>query len=734
MPPSVFDPAVFRDPPVLFRPLQIVHGLDHLVPPGASPDETTQALASGLRRLAETGVGGIVTNVSFQHYLEDPRQWDLLRAGLRQAVDLGLRIWLYDEKGYPSGSAGGLVTRANPELAALGLVCYTLPVQGRKVLFPLPPSCRAFVWAGAVPSLAQADSGDFTDLSAAVDEWGTLAVELPEEGWTVLYLAERVMYEGTHAMRNVCEFKAYINTLDPRAAPAFLRVTHEAYAREIPPELWAHIDAFFTDEPSFMTQYAPELPERFRGQIPVLDAPIFSDRPPAVPWVSGFLERFRRRKGYDLTPYLYGLFHSESAEACLARQDYYDFISAEYAAGYFGPIQDWCRAHGLASSGHVLLEETLLDHAGFQGSLLAVLRRLDLPGLDMLNCSPAEMIEGGSFMGDSFMAVKQSASAAHLSGAARVHSESSDWEQQNVGRSASLDERRGQANVQYALGVNLITSYFGWEEIGAAGRQAYHEYAGRLSALLTGGRHACDVAVLYPIRTIWAHFLPPLTPMESWETREIRGTWVPRLNQAYPRLVRELILNQIDLDILDEEGLAAARIEAGRLCLGDEAYRAVVLPPLDALGLPAARALLAFLQAGGLVIAAGELPGLADSAAGGSELRQLVLDLQELPNFVRAPDPAGLPALLRARIPPDLVLAQAERSILYTHRVLDGREVYFLCSTAAQPRTLQPSLRAPGPYTLYRPLDGSVAPAPDPLVLTLAAHEGVFLVSASAGQ
>ena len=100
-----------------------------------------------------------------------------------------------------------------------------------------------------------------------------------------------------------------------------------------------------------------------------------------------------------------------------------------------------------------------------------------------------------------------------------MHSESSDWEQRNQGGYATLQQRFGQANVQYALGVNQITSYFGWNELGTDAQRHYNDYVGRLGALLTGGQHVCDVAVLYPVRTLWAHFVPPLEPIESWVGR-----------------------------------------------------------------------------------------------------------------------------------------------------------------------------------------------------------------------
>ena len=238
----------------------------------------------------------------------------------------------------------------------------------------------------------------------------------PTGEWTVMLFAERVMYEGTHSQGNVSEFKHYVNLLDPEVTKAFLRVTHEAYYRELPPDQWDIVEAIFTDEPSFMCYYVPALPERYQGKVPVGDAPRFKDRPMAVPWIRGFGEIFREKKGYDLKPYYYALFFSQAEQACYVRQDYYEVLTDVYANAFYGQIQDWCEDHGIASSGHLLLEENILDHVIFHGSMFDVIRRMDLPGLDMLSSNPEEMMHGGSFMGDSFMGVKQIISVAHLSG------------------------------------------------------------------------------------------------------------------------------------------------------------------------------------------------------------------------------------------------------------------------------------------------------------------------------
>ena len=458
---TVFDRDSFQNPPNEFRPLQIVHGLDAAL---RDPEHLTgeEGIDQRLQLLHDLGLGGVVMNVGFKDYLVSPRQWEIYRYSLRKAINLDLLVWLYDEKGYPSGTAGGIVTRAHPEYAALGLAAYEQQIDGpADVCFDMPVSCRRFVWAGAMADPASATRASVWDLSALVDAQGTLRWQAPAGHWTLVYLAERVMYEGTHSAANVCEFKHYVNLLKPEAVAEFLRVTHEQYVRQTPPELWSHIRAVFTDEPSLMPAYMPPLPERFIGKIPVLDAPLFTDRPPAVPWVEDFLPYFKSIKGYDLTPFLFALFGSATDEACYARQDYYEVMTRRYSEAFYGQVLRWCQAHGIASSGHVLLEEDITSHVIFHGSLFPAIRQMDLPGIDMLNSDPQSMLSGHSFM-----AAKQVSSAAHLMGRQRIHSESSDWEQHNQGRYATLAERRGQGNLQYVLGVNQITAYWGWDEIG----------------------------------------------------------------------------------------------------------------------------------------------------------------------------------------------------------------------------------------------------------------------------
>jgi hypothetical protein len=724
--PDVFTAESFRNPDRAFRPLQIIHGFDRSLadPQGLTGEEGIDRLLDTLCRL---GIGGIVCNVGggFGDYLQSERQWEIWLEGLHRATTRGMTLWWYDEKGYPSGSAGGIVTRADPSLAALGLACYTLNATGpSRYRFHLPASCLRFQAAFACRYFPHAAPDAVLTLNDCVDDQGYLDWTVPPGEWTILYLAQRYMYEGTHAAANVCEFKYYPNLLEPRATQRFLQVTHEQYARRTPPELWRQIRAVFTDEPSLMVTYAGELPERFRGKIPIIDAPLFRDRPPAVPWSSNLHQAFIDRKGYDLDSLLWCLFCGEHEAARMVRQDFYEVVTEVYTDAYYRQTRRWCDAHDIAFSGHLMAEEWLPAHVAYHGSLFAPIRQMNLPGIDMLDSDPVSMLNGLGFL-----TAKQVASIAHLTGAEEVHSECSDWVQRNSGQSASLAQRCGQGNLLYVLGVNQVTAYWNWQDIGEDAYRQYNDYMARLASLLRGGIHRCDVAILYPIRSAWLDYLPqtppghPAPPCDEASRRRLQT-----LGRSYTQIVRDLLRNQIDLDIIDEQALCEGAIAGNALRVAGEAYRIIVLPGCEAISSAAAAALGAFAKAGGMVVSVGSPPRLGESIAATPQVQAETTRLF-------APGGGGIVIgedktveTLQQAGAAVLKLAEANPLILCTQRELYGRGLCFIVNAGAEPQNIRPSVRLKPPLDLYRPLDGSITAWEPSSSLTLGSYEGVFLV------
>ena len=111
----------------IYRPLQMAHRL--VSDPNQPLDEALNQIREKLTVIKNNGCGGIVTNVCFTDYLESEHFFKILQHTMQICKEMGLRVWLYDEHGYPSGGAGGIIVRDNPEYEAYGIVCLKYSVH-----------------------------------------------------------------------------------------------------------------------------------------------------------------------------------------------------------------------------------------------------------------------------------------------------------------------------------------------------------------------------------------------------------------------------------------------------------------------------------------------------------------------------------------------------------------------------------------------------------------------------
>lgn len=317
--------SAWQQPAMHDRPLQIVHGI-----------KPVRATPSGMQFYKDLGLGGIVCNVDFQQYMQSEKHWKTLVDGVDACAQLGMIVWLYDEDGYPSGAAGGLVLAENRDFQALALAFD----KSRPDPFLLRPS-----------------------------------------------------YEFTHASNNFAYARRYANLLDARADASFLRHTHDAYWQRLQKHFGHTIEATFTDEPSLMAVNIGQLPEEVRKNVRVVDpkaVPL-----PSVPWVHDLPERYQQRYHQDLNAQRRSLFEGDTAEDRQVRRQFWALVADLVAERYYGQIQAWCGKHGIASSGHTLWEEDILHHVPLDGDKLKVLGQMDIPGLDELSSDPEVVIYGG---------------------------------------------------------------------------------------------------------------------------------------------------------------------------------------------------------------------------------------------------------------------------------------------------------------------------------------------------
>ena len=562
-----FDGRVFEDPPRALGPLKILHRV--VEKPTYGPEDR-EAARKTYRRYKAIGYSGVVTNLPFENgYLDNEDNWKVLHSMLQAADDENMRLWLYDEKGYPSGAAGGKTLRENPQWEAKGLVCLT--GYGKSVDIALPRGHwrfeAAFAYKGT--GLEDIDYG-----SAEALPLGDVIRYRGDEARLVAAFAVKPCFEMTHAAQNVFAIRRYIDVCDREAMAAFIRNTYQAYYDHERAFFGGRFEAIFTDEPSYMAPYIdngnptdPAAYESGRGSrwnIPMEDRidpsiPLY----PAVQWTKEV------EKTFD--PALYpALFGGEGETARRERWKYHREMSRLYGESFFGQIGQWCEAHGIDFSGHILLEDEIRYHPLYEGDFFEKLGHMRVPGIDILNASAQREKK-------LLLTPKLASSVAHLWGRERVMSESSAHFERHNGIKVSVEERMASSAMQYVCGVTLINSYFPAEDLPEEENLAYARMLQRLTLLCEGGKAVTSAALYYPIDSLMSDYLP--SDQSIW-TRPYPESY-RETAEFFQSAALEMLDRHVDYDVINTDGLLRCRVEKGKLVApGGQEFRALVLPPV----------------------------------------------------------------------------------------------------------------------------------------------------------
>jgi len=207
----------WMDLPAAYRPIPFWSWNDSLEP---------ERLRSQIRWMKENGIGGF-----FMHArggLKTPymgEEWmQCIEACCDEAKKLGMDAWAYDENGWPSGFAGGLLLE---------------DLQNRDMYL----------------TQKQGAFDPDADVSYKIGETALIRATA-DEG-------------GEHLNIYMHRSASTVDILNPQVVRKFLDVTHEQYKKRMEKAFATDLKGFFTDEPQYYradTPYTPMLEEYFRAE------------------------------------------------------------------------------------------------------------------------------------------------------------------------------------------------------------------------------------------------------------------------------------------------------------------------------------------------------------------------------------------------------------------------------------------------------------------------------------
>ena len=283
-----------------------------------------------------------------------------------KAKEEGLLCYLYDEDRWPSGSAGGLVTK---------------DLENRtRFLVLAPVGYEEKEEEGYMAAAKAVRSKNRTHLGyyrIFLDEQGFLSsyefsVEKPEDTENV-WEAYLEISGDTPWFNN----QAYVNTLDKKAIRKFLDITHEQYYKRLGEDFGSEIKSIFTDEPQ----------TTHKGML----VTPFDQEPVITPFTDDFDKTFQEKYGYSVIQKLPEIFWETKDDSGLqVRYHYHDHVMERFSEAFGDQIGKWCLDHGIYLTGHMLNEWTLYSQTLAIGECMRPMKNFGMPGVDML-CDRREL-------------------------------------------------------------------------------------------------------------------------------------------------------------------------------------------------------------------------------------------------------------------------------------------------------------------------------------------------------
>ncbi|HML49408.1 MAG TPA: hypothetical protein PKE04_21935, partial [Clostridia bacterium] len=246
-----------------------------------------------------------------EHFGED-EWWKDMDLVLSEASRLGMRVWILDDKHYPTGYCNGLIERKYPNRRKWHLVEDHIDVIGpmRGSMLIARPQEN---WGLHAAGTDEADSlvgvyaykrlpfredmvGPAIDLSLNIQD-GFLVWDVPEGVWRVFFLYKsRRGASGRSAIS--------MHMIDHESVSTLIEAVYEPHFQHYARYFGNTLAGFFSDEPSFGNELV-----NWRGPRGTMYDNNIGTRGLALPWSEELLERMSAQLGQDAKPMLPALWY-----------------------------------------------------------------------------------------------------------------------------------------------------------------------------------------------------------------------------------------------------------------------------------------------------------------------------------------------------------------------------------------------------------------------------------------
>jgi len=279
---------------------------------------------------------------------------DSYEVALKTAREEDLEVWIFDDWGYPSGTAGGLVCTDDSYRAKKLVISHNCILKkGDHISVAMPENV---ISAGILKSNTferiNAKPGEHFEYTCEDDYAHIVVVSWDYDEHQSKSSCKS--YPGDPAM-------SCIDLLNPDATRKFLSVMHDRYYQRFSDYFGNVIKGFFYDEPYLRFEY---------------------------PYSQKLFEVFRNRKGYDLLEVLpYLMMHIKGNYPVPMQKyidDFFDVYTDMVADSFYKILGQWCSEHNVELSGHMDLDHHLNTLNTISGHFFKNMKYNNRPAIDVI--------------------------------------------------------------------------------------------------------------------------------------------------------------------------------------------------------------------------------------------------------------------------------------------------------------------------------------------------------------
>lgn len=517
-----------------------------------------------------------IYGLEYPHFLQES-WWEYIEFTLKTCRKLGMKIWIYDELNWPSGTAGGYLLKEHPEYRSWHITLKKVKVNK-----------NAFYHVDFPQEIIQAEfrAQDEKRITVNLKQKKSWRNRTSSERELWIYTKEPIenLFLNCQGTLSSWQQHGYGDMLSKEAVRCWTSYIHEEYRRRFKDYFVSTLVGFFFDEPSVNIKADSTLP-----------------------WTRGLFTVFKKRYGYDLRERLYQLY-LDQGNYQVVRVHFWSLIAEFLGKNFSKQVSDWCRRYHLLSTGHCIYEEDIIKQTATNGDIHEVLKWIQVPGMDMLK---GWFGKGDNNLRNLILTAKRVSSTARYSRAERTMCEAfgvRDW-------NCTLADQKVDNDWLAAMGINLINdnsliyTISGFRKRAISGKhftqpwwkyyQTFSDYCRRACLFASSGQTDTEIAVLY-------------SKTSAWSTVEVGSEDAQSDSEQMLEILRvtleTLTKNHLDFELLFEDILQEAEVKQGTLRCPNADFRVVIIPAAYGLESRCAKILQEFADSGGTIIFAGFKP------------------------------------------------------------------------------------------------------------------------------